>query len=528
MEKDAGQEKLAPHEVREHFDTTLAQHMERLVGTSKGIGALPLNLATISCLVLLAERESEIKGFSSNPPERYTDETFHNDLAELGLDSHEDLKTALQDMVQKEYFEIDADGSFFAKKPAISMAKLLDQAFPGMPGMNLLAYLVQTMDEVLSGRKDLESAINQFAQTLQMQGVAPSREKPRPEMAPTPEIHQQQPTRKKRLKLSDIYRRRKAETRSQAVPVSRSEPRIVSASGELSQFEVKELFPKGERSPGIAGDLGEDVGTQEPEGSEKATGLKPGDRPTEFPPSVETEGPYEEPAVSEETAQGISPEPGSEEPDLHEETVSGDTALEDVPSDQEMPLPVSEPVEQETDLSADTTEVEKPETRADQTEAHSTVETEYETDIVSEAHETIRTDDLIEERIAAFEEDLAMVCPVCTTGKVKAEQTAKGKVFYVCSNKNCVFVSWGKPYHIVCPQCRNPFLIESTERDGKTILRCPKATCRHRQNLPGETSDSPLQDMVSASEDATRSSVISRKPRRKVVRRRLVRRKKKR
>lgn len=483
MEKDAGQEKLAPHEVREHFDTTLAQHMERLVGTSKGIGALPLNLATISCLVLLAERESEIKGFSSNPPERYTDETFHNDLAELGLDSHEDVKTALQDMVQKEYFEIDADGSFFAKKPAISMAKLLDQAFPGMPGMNLLAYLVQTMDEVLSGRKDLESAINQFDQTLQMQGVTPSREKPRPEMAPTPEIHQQQPTRKKRLKLSDIYRRRKAETRSQAVPVSRSEPRIVSATGELSQFEVKELFPRGERSL--------------------------------------------EPAASEETAQGISPEPGSEEPDLPEETVSGDTALEDVLSDQETPLPVSEPVEQETDLSADTTEVEKPETRADQTEeAASTVETEYETDIVSEAHETIRTDDLIEERIAAFEEDLAMVCPVCTTGKVKAEQTAKGKFFYVCSNKNCVFVSWGKPYHIVCPQCRNPFLIESTERDGKTILRCPRATCRHRQNLPGETSDSPLQDMVSASENATRSSVISRKPRRKVVRRRLVRRKK--
>lgn len=483
MEKDAGQEKLAPHEVREHFDTTLAQHMERLVGTSKGIGALPLNLATISCLVLLAERESEIKGFSSNPPERYTDETFHNDLAELGLDSHEDVKTALQDMVQKEYFEIDADGSFFAKKPAISMAKLLDQAFPGMPGMNLLAYLVQTMDEVLSGRKDLESAINQFDQTLQMQGVTPSREKPRPEMAPTPEIHQQQPTRKKRLKLSDIYRRRKAETRSQAVPVSRSEPRIVSATGELSQFEVKELFPRGERSL--------------------------------------------EPAASEETAQGISPEPGSEETDLPEETVSGDTALENVPSDQEMPLPVSEPVEQETELSADTTEVEKPETRADQTEeAASTVETEYETDIVSEAHETIRTDDLIEERIAAFEEDLAMVCPVCTTGKVKAEQTAKGKFFYVCSNKNCVFVSWGKPYHIVCPQCRNPFLIESTERDGKTILRCPRATCRHRQNLPGETSDSPLQDMVSASENATRSSVISRKPRRKVVRRRFVRRKK--
>jgi len=174
-------------------------------------------------------------------------------------------------------------------------------------------------------------------------------------------------------------------------------------------------------------------------------------------------------------------------------------------------------------------EVEKTEIKADQTEeADSTVETEYETDIVSEAHETIKADDLVERQIAAFEEDLAMVCPVCTTGKVKAEQTAKGKLFYMCSSKNCVFVSLGKPYHIVCPECKNPFLIESAERDGKTILRCPRATCRHRQQPPWETSDSPVQDMVSTSEDVTKSSVISRKPRRKVVRRRLVRRKRKR
>ena len=530
MEKDAGKDRLVPHEVRGHFDATLAQHMERLIGTSKGIGALPLNLATISCLGLLAERETETKVFPSNPPERYTHQTFHNDLAKLGLDSHKDVKTALQDMVQKEYLEIDANGSLFAKKPAISMAKLLDQVFPGMPVMNLLAYVAQTIDEVLSGRKDLESAINQFDQTLQVQGVRPSSEKRRPERAPTPDKHPPQPTGKKRLKLSDIYRRRKAETRLQTAPVSSSEPRIVSASGQLNQFEVKELFPKGEPSPEIAEDLREGVKAQAPEMCEETT--EPEERLAELRLSIETEAPCKEPAVSEETAQDISPESASEQSYLSAETLSGDIALEDVPSDQEMPLPVSEPVEQETDLPEDM-EAEKPDTTADQIETQqtevgaSTIETEHETDIVSEARETIRTEDLIEKRIAAFEQDLAMVCPVCTTGKIKAEQTAKGKLYYVCSNKNCVFVSWGRPYHIVCPQCRNPFLIESTERDGKTILRCPRATCRHRQELRGETSDSPLHDTVSTSEYVTRSSVISRKPRRKVVRRRRVRRKKK-
>ena len=80
MEKDAGRDWFAPHEARGHFDATLAHHMERLVGTSKGIGELPLNLATISCLGLLVECETEIKALPSSPLRRYTRQTFHNDL----------------------------------------------------------------------------------------------------------------------------------------------------------------------------------------------------------------------------------------------------------------------------------------------------------------------------------------------------------------------------------------------------------------------------------------------------------------
>ena len=532
MEKHAGRETFAAHEVRGHFDATLAQHMKRLIGTTKGIGALPLNLATISCLGLLAERETEIKAFPSDPPERYTRQTFHDDLTELGLDLQEDAKTALQDMVQKEYLEIDTNGTLFAQKAAISMVKLLDQIFPAMPVMNLLAYLVQTIDEVVSGRKEIESAISQFDQTLQAQGVSPSREKRRPERAPTPDKGPQQPAGKRTLKPSNIYRRGKAEARVQTAPVSSSEPKILSARGQVSQFEVKELFPKGEASPKNVEDLTEDAVPQSLEESEEATGPEREPGPTELPASIETEAPYEEPTLSTETTQDIWPESDSEGPHFSRETLSEDAALEAVTSDDERSLPVSKPVEQETDLSEDM-EVEKPEAIGDQIETvqiderASSVESEHETDIVSEAHGTIRSDDLIKERIAAFEQDLAMVCPVCTTGKIKAEQTAKGKHYYVCSNKKCVFVSWGRPYHIACPQCRNPFLIESTERHGKTILRCPRATCHHRQGLPGETSDSPLPDTDSKSKHVTKSSAISPSPRRKVVRRRRVRRKRK-
>ena len=125
---------------------------------------MPLNLATISCFILLAKRENEIENFPSDISERYTHETLLNELVEIGLDPDIDIKMVLQDVIQKGYIDIDDDGKFIAKKPTISMAELLDHAFPKMPGMNFIAYFVQTIDETLSGRKDLGFAISQFDQ----------------------------------------------------------------------------------------------------------------------------------------------------------------------------------------------------------------------------------------------------------------------------------------------------------------------------------------------------------------------------
>ena len=80
-------------------------------------------------------------------------------------------------MIEKGYIEVDEDGRFSAKKPTISMSWLLDHIFPRMPGINLIAYFIQTMDEVKSGRKDPKSAISQFDQTLRMHAAPPERVK---------------------------------------------------------------------------------------------------------------------------------------------------------------------------------------------------------------------------------------------------------------------------------------------------------------------------------------------------------------
>ena len=483
MEKDTQQNTLGAQTVRKLFDQTLGQHIERLIGAKYGIGALPVNLATISCLILLAEREAEIQNLPSTPSERYTHKTLTNELTEIGLDPDEDLSVAVQDMIQRGYIDVDDDGKFSAKKPTITMAQLLDRAFPKMPGMNLIAYFVQTMDEVQSGRKDLDSAISQFDQILQMQGVSlvKGKTRPKPEKAPRPSVERE-------TKL------RKIETPR----APRSEPRILSLNGNSGPFERREVEVRGlsawqDDSPETFSEVDEVIEAQAPDIIEEA-------EEEEIGGEAETE-------------------------DLASETVRADTSLEDAPFTQEEPLPLSKPVEQETGLS-ENVETEREEAVPRQPEdAFEPAETEIDTEAVPKEHALEGADDIVEERIATFEEDLAMQCPICRNAKVITEKTATGKLYYKCSDKNCNLISWGKPYHLVCPQCKNPFLVETSDREGKTMLKCPRATCHYWQRPPWEIPDEPQEKAVSQDQESVKPSTVSRKPRKRVVRRRVVRRK---
>jgi transposase-like protein len=156
-----------------------------------------------------------------------------------------------------------------------------------------------------------------------------------------------------------------------------------------------------------------------------------------------------------------------------------------------------------------------------------TVETSVEADTASQQDTSALSDEVLEARIAALEQNLAMTCPICGAGKVETKETAKGKTFYVCIQQDCVFVSWGKPYHLECPWCKNPYLIETTGKAGKTILRCPRATCRYQQGMLGE-GDPSLAKAAASAQGATPSTTkVVRRSRKKkrVVRRRVVRRK---
>ena len=502
------QNNLAARKIRNRFDQTLKQHIERLIGTSVEIGISPLNCATISCLILLTERENEIKSFGLDPSERYSKETFLVELTEMGLELDSDLKKTLQEITRKGYTYVDDDGRFSPRKPATSMAHLLDRIFPGMPGMNLVAYFVQTMDEVQSGRKDLECAISQFDQTLQMKGVPLKKGNTGPGSGKAVKLAVKSKAILKKSKLPHF---------------SPSESKVLSFSGHSGRKEIKalhfgEVLSKQNESPESCPETLEKNSAHKSNVEEVAKREAPGEQ-------KEIKGAHAEPEISSGTLQEKLSEFDPESLDSEDEEAFTEITLEDTPPVCEDELIFSEHEEQEKGfLKHSETELEqikslKPE------ETSPTSEKISGTKSVSSGHGRNNSDDIIEKRIAAFEEDLAMQCPLCKSAKIQANETAMGKVYYKCSDRRCNFVSWGKPYHMACPQCNNPFLVEISDRHGKKIIKCPRATCRYRQQSPLEIADEQREKAGSPSKDPANKIMNLRKPRKKVVRRKVVRRK---
>ena len=158
-------------ELIREFNDILGTHIERLLDTRYGIEGLELNIFSISCIVLLATRETEIETFPAQPPSRYTVSSLTEELAEMSIEPDSEIDKVIEDMTGKSYLKIN-DERLFSDKSMGSMAQLFDRIFPKMPGLNLVAYLGQMIDEVLAGRKAQVEASRQFNQMLELQGVS--------------------------------------------------------------------------------------------------------------------------------------------------------------------------------------------------------------------------------------------------------------------------------------------------------------------------------------------------------------------
>jgi len=475
------------------FDGIIFKHLERLIGSGYGVGELPLNSATISLIILLMDRENEINRFPSDETNRYDIKSLIKDFEEFGFDAAYDVNMVVEEMIRKGYIHTE-DHRLIPQKPTISMARLIDLIFPKMPGMNLVAYLVQTMDEVTSKRKDLDSAVSQFDQVLQMQSVPLKKESNQSEITMVSDTSDDT---ENELKPPAILGRKSSDNFSDPSNASSAGPKVLSSEAYKGKIEIRKV----------------DFGT---------SGLEDVD------PDKKSSDEHK-PIQNE--ASGTPINHTETEPHDDADSIISDTKLtpyfkksEEAVSVEQNPnindgvtkLAILDSADDNEHSLSDPTSTEQDEERVDQNEDDPGTTDEKE----------IIKDDDIEKRITAFEEDLALECPICKQSKVTVENTGTGKPYYKCSNKDCNFISWGKPYHIPCPKCNNPFLIEASDPTGEAILKCPRATCRYRKKTLSDITDDQRQYNESTTLKSSKTTPISRKPRRKVVRRRVVRRKK--
>lgn len=507
----------------EKFEEVFSAYIKSVLGSEGSLSSLSFDIFTIASLVLLVERENEIKMFPVSPPERYDRKSFMEDLENIGLEIGDDFMVVFQELEQSGFIGTDDRGIYKPRASAVNYTSLLDRLFPGMPGLNLVAYIIQSIEEVISGRKETDEALAYFKQTLtsrivskekaaagkrplkpappktaapktapSVRGTRPLRHrvKPRPSAIPGPE-----------MKIKEIF------PKTAAKPEAEQPEQTPPPSDEIVENGIEQ--PAVTISEDAASEIAEEKKTAEVvEGTESVTEEPAGsavpEPAAEEPESAEdleetavASAPDETfPEVSESSEEEAFAETEGVEEEMHAESV-----VEDVPAGQDTPAAEhEEEVETESVVrkGGDDKDVSEKESAAD-VHAENGADEQVADDAAPESegddagHREVTEED-IEEKIRAFEEELAMICPLCGDGKIISQQTEKGKAFYSCTSESCRFVSWAKPYHFECPLCKNPFLLEYKTEKGEPGLKCPRATCGYTQGdllNPAESKSKP-------------------------------------
>jgi ssDNA-binding Zn-finger/Zn-ribbon topoisomerase 1 len=430
--------------------------------------------------------------------EHYTYETLFAELADFSVTAEPHNVMLLQGLIDHDYITVSPDGSLVAGQNAELVAALMKRAFPKMSGINLSAYIEQTVNEVLSGRKGLDFALKQFGQTLMIQGKVLIKAKLSPKVPlktrPSSAIIKQGPGVASPSEAKPIAPRSGESTKDQYGPGS---PDVVeTSSGEegLSSREADAV-------------AGQDIEVQDvPQESEAAetAGL---DLAVEAQVFEVTSGKDEEPGEEPPGAEGNGGEEVSSAPVWNEEK-DGSAAEEKGPAG-------------ESEAFADTGLAGGAEAELAALDAAGEL---VETDQSKICRVCGKAMILKKDQFGRFwscagfplcrhseafsaAQGLPMTCPVCGTGEIIVKRTPTGKTFYVCLEAECEFMSWSEPHPLVCQVCESPYLVEKKSASGKTYLRCPRAGCNYVQALPGESGTDLLDEKIGAAEGPVRKKV---------------------
>lgn len=482
-------EELSPSYVRDQLDEILAQEITALLDVDSNSAMMSFNLATISCITLIIEREREIKQYSDFPPERYTRDSFLTELVDIGLEKDTALQKSLESVITKGYISVNKEGGLTAEMPAFMMVGFLDNMFPGMQGMNLVAFVLQMNDEVNSGRKTLELALDSFKSTLKSRGVsvneASAEEKAQQIITGTVATSSQAKEISKKLKKENLNRLSKLIKRRKKV-----------SAGAGAQMKIKDVFDKGPTKEELEKQK-EEIRKAEEEARKAAELAKQ--------LAEKDEQIREAEEAAKEAARQL------EELEMREKELQQAQQQAAIAEQK-----ASELEEKEKLIAEKEAQLKALEEKLKQEEEQKQRRKEEEKRLQEEADQKklSTSDDDIESQIAAFESELTMPCPLCKEGEIVSKTTEKGKEFFSCTKPDCRFVSWDKPYHFECPLCKNSFLTEITLPSGEKGLKCPRAACSYTQDNLYDPKQNMAKAAATAGPKKKKKKVVRRKKRR--------------
>lgn len=435
--------------IMEELDGILEKNFRKLDQINVLGKVLSLDMVTVAALHLLTERESEFEEDENTTLQRYNRKSFLNDMTEIGFEIDDDLMNKVQAIIDNDYVKIDGKGGYHTEAPAKEFVANVNKMFPGMPGMNLVAYVIQTLEEILSGRKELDKGLEQFDKALASRGrpltfvhlrTEKKTEKQKAEER-VKQAKEREESRKASETLKKVYGEKLAALR-QSVLTQTQDPMVVTkrAIGN-EEIKIREISPQKVKE------------AQERERLEQER--------------------LERERLEQERA----------------ELQRQKEELERLAHEREE----QERLEVER-LERETREKEEQERLRLEQEAKAREEQERLEQERIKQQEQQKKELSIEEQIAAFQQEQATSCPLCHQGKILQEMTESNRTYFKCTNASCKFISWDKPHLFPCPQCRNPYLLEFRKPDGTLGLKCPLATCSYVQDgigRPGEAVMAP-------------------------------------
>ncbi|MEW6593995.1 MAG: DNA topoisomerase [Thermodesulfobacteriota bacterium] len=393
------------------------------------------------------------------PPEHYTFEGLASDLADFSLPLDGAGVAMLQRMLDGGYVALMPDGTCRCRENSATLIAVMNKAFPSMKGIHFAAYFEQTVVEAVTRRKPLALALQQFDQTMMMQGnvlvkvAMPVAARPR---GKTSRSIIKSPGGEAPVAPPAASVAQPAEEAAAVPPVEVPVPEEVA--GEVVSAEAEPVS-----APPVAGEiLPAEGGTAEPEATEA---------PSETAGRAEAEPEVSAPALELEPEALVA----EEEPAPASQELFAAAAREPEPT---VPEPAAPAVE--TPQAGPTRPC------PDCGRPLLLKEDRFGKFWFCSGHPECRHSESY-----GKEAGLSLLCPLCQTGKVVSKQTPTGKPFYVCPEPDCEFMAWSRPHPISCQVCDSPFLVEKKNLAGKISLRCPRAGCNYMQPLPGEGDSAP-------------------------------------